>query len=136
MLTNILPLSPSPLSLQPRWLTLGGRGLLGNVMHSTVFFSLCYSSSLPNCRQDCCSCHCFLPFFTVERGCTETLSANFSQKISPPSSPLWIFAVFFHQLFTAMPLRHCCCHLSAPGPRWTNKKQTGSMLAGSHRNQK
>lgn len=102
-------------SRQPRWLTLGERGLLGSasarVLLSGCSPSLCYHSSLPISILDCCSCDCFLPFLTLsttKSGCTETLRANFSLKKrnSSSPSPLWIYAIFTHQLFTVSPPGH------------------------------
>lgn len=113
MLANISLPPVSLSSRQPRWLTLGEHGLPGNARTRALLSgcspSLCYPSSLPISILDYCSCHCFLPFltlYTAERGCTETLRANCSQKKSSSPSPLWIFPIFIHQLLTVLPRHH------------------------------
>lgn len=140
MLANFSLPSVSPLSLQPRWLTLGGRGLLGNAS-GRAFLSGCspslfYHSSQPISRLDYCSCHCLLPFLTLSTakwGCTETLGANFSLK-----HPLLLLLCGSLLSFSTSCSQSCpfltaaMCHLLAPGPLWTIKKHTGSMLAGSY----
>lgn len=87
MLANFSLSSVSPLSLQPRWLTLGERGLLGNASGRAFLSgcspSLCYHSSPTISRQHYCSCHCLLPLLTLSAakwGCTETVRADFSLK--------------------------------------------------------
>lgn len=136
MLANFSLPSASPLSLQPRWLTLGGRGLPGSASGRAFLSgcspSLCYHSSLPISRLDYCSCRRLLRFLN---GDVQKLSEqNFSLKrlllLLPPVDLCYLFSTSYVQsrpLLTA-----AMCHLLAPGPLWTIKKHAGSMLAGSY----
>lgn len=93
MLANISLPSVLPLSLQPRWLILGGRGLLGNPSGQAFLSgcspSLCYHTSvLPISRLDYCSCRYLLPFLSpllngdVQKLSKQTFHSNIYSSLS------------------------------------------------------
>lgn len=140
MLANFSLPSLLPLILQPRWLTLGGRGLLENASVRAFLFgcslSLCYHLSLPIFRLDYCSGHCLLPFLTLSTakwGCTEPLRSNFSlNRLLLLLLCGCLLSISISYLQPCPLLTAAMCHLLAPSPLWTIKKHTGSMLAGNY----
>lgn len=133
MMPNFSLPSVLPLSLQPRWLTLGGRGLLGNATGQAFLPGcspyLCHYISLPISRLNDCSCCYPLPFLSPPLNGDEQklLKQSFHSNIYPS---LLSFSTSCSEpcLFTSL----LCVTSWLPAPSG-QKKHAGSMLAGSYR---
>lgn len=128
-----------PLSLQPRWLTLGGRGLLGNASGQAFLPGCspyrCHYISLPISRLNYCSCCYPLPFLSPPRNGDEQKlwKQTFHSNIYPSFSSMDLLLSFSTSrsescLFTSL----LCVTSWLPAPSG-QKKHAGSMLAGSYR---
>lgn len=128
-----------PLSMQPRWLTLGGRGLLGNASGQAFLTGcspyLCYYMPLPIARLDYCSCCYLLPFLSpLVNGDVQKLSKQtFHSNIYPSFSSMDLLLSFSTSYSESCPFTSLLCVTSwLPAPSG-QKKHAGSMLAGSYR---